>query len=251
MRNSRRIVALCLTVVMMVTAFGAVSFAEDGDLRKLSVICRAKFTADWPLDTRDKNLCYQAFEKELADRGIEIEYELVDDASIADVVKTRMAAQVDVPDMIADAWIGVSESEILSWAENGLLVNIKEIVDKYDEDGSIFKFYEDHTPGVLSSVTAADGGIYWFSYLNAATYVDEDGSPMDFQGNSYAPLIRVDWLEKVGGEYKSRQHIGTNEFFLKQAAWLCECMASTFMPDAFSDCLGWKATSKHCAMTTR
>ena len=202
MKRTSRILALCLAIALMIAAVGTFSFAEDGNIRKLSVICRAKFTADWPLETRGKNLCYQAFEKEMLDRNIEIEYELVDDASIAEVVKTRMAAQVDVPDIIADAWIGVTETEILGWAENGLLVNIKDIVDQYDEDGSIFKFYEEHTPGVLSSVTAADGGIYWFSYLNAATYVNEDGTPLDFHGNSYAPLIRVDWLNKAGGEYK-------------------------------------------------
>lgn len=206
MKVFKRIMTIALAVAMLLTAFGTVSFAEgaDTELTKLSVICRAKFNADNPLDERDKNLVYQKFEQDLADMGIEIEYELVDDASIATVVQTRMAAQTDLPDMIADAWIGVSETEILSWAENGLLVDIKKIVDQYDEDGSIFKFYEDHTPGVLASVTAPDGGIYWFSYLNAATYVEQDGTPQDFQGNSYTPLIRADWLEKAGIDYKKK-----------------------------------------------
>ena len=205
MKQGKRIMTLLLAVLLALTAIGGAALAEDKpEMRKLSVICRAKFNSDWPLDKRGENLCYQAFEKKLADMGIEIEYELVDDASIATAVKTRMAAQVDVPDMIADAWIGVSESEILDWAENGLLVNVKEIVDQYDEDGSIFKFYEDHTPGVLAANTASDGGVYWFSYLNAATYVEEDGSPMDFMGNSYTTLIRADWLEKAGIEYKKQ-----------------------------------------------
>ena len=202
MKKASRILALCLAVVLLATTVGTISIAEGGDIRKLSLICRAQTTPDLPLNERDKNLCYQAFEKELLARNIEIEYELVDDASIADVVRTRLAAQVDVPDIISDAWIGISESEIMSWAENGLLVNIREIVDKYDEDGSIFKFYEDHAPGVLGAVTAADGGLYWFSYLNAPTYVEADGTPIEYQGNPYQPLIRADWLEKVGKEYK-------------------------------------------------
>ena len=205
MERTKRLMTLLLAVLLALTAVGGAALAEDKpEMRKLSVICRAKFNSDWPLDKRGDNLCYQAFEKKLADMGIEIEYELVDDASIATAVKTRMAAQVDVPDIIADAWIGITESEILGWAENGLLVNVKEIVDQYDEDGSIFKFYEDHTPGVLAANTAPDGGVYWFSYLNAATYVEEDGSPMDFMGNSYTTLIRADWLEKAGIEYKKQ-----------------------------------------------
>lgn len=205
MERTKRLMTLLLAVLLALTAVGGAAMAEDKpEMRKLSVICRAKFNSDWPLDKRGENLCYQAFEKKLADMGIEIEYELVDDASIATAVKTRMAAQVDVPDIIADAWIGITESEILGWAENGLLVNVKEIVDQYDEDGSIFKFYEDHTPGVLAANTAPDGGVYWFSYLNAATYVEEDGSPMDFMGNTYTTLIRADWLEKAGIEYKKQ-----------------------------------------------
>ena len=161
MERTKRLMTLLLAVLLALTAVGGAALAEDKpEMRKLSVICRAKFNSDWPLDKRGENLCYQAFEKKLADMGIEIEYELVDDASIATAVKTRMAAQVDVPDIIADAWIGITESEILGWAENGLLVNVKEIVDQYDEDGSIFKFYEDHTPGVLAANTAPDGGVY-------------------------------------------------------------------------------------------
>ena len=117
MKQGKRIMTLLLAVLLALTAIGGTALAEDKpEMRKLSVICRAKFNSDWPLDKRGENLCYQAFEKKLADMGIEIEYELVDDASIATAVKTRMAAQVDVPDMIADAWIGVSESDILDWA---------------------------------------------------------------------------------------------------------------------------------------
>jgi len=188
---------------MAMTTVGTVCFADaEGDMRNLSVICRAKFTAEWPLETRGKNLCYQVFEKKLADMNIAIDYELVDDASIREVVQTRMAAQVDVPDMIADAWIGITETEIMSWADAGLLLNIRELVNEYDEDGSIFAFYEKHCPGVLAAMTAPDGGLYWFSYLNAATHVEEDGTLLDFHGNGYAPLIRKDWLDKVGYEYK-------------------------------------------------
>ena len=205
MERTKRLMTLLLAVLLALTAIGGAALAEDKpEMRKLSVICRAAVTPDLPLDKRSDNLCYQEFEKQLAERSIEIEYELVDDASIATAVKTRMAAQVDVPDMIADAWIGVTESEILGWAENGLLVNVKEIVDQYDEDGSIFRFYEEHTPGVLAANTAADGGVYWFSYLNAATWVEEDGTPLDYRGNSYTTLIRADWLEKAGIEYKKQ-----------------------------------------------
>ncbi|MDR1599074.1 MAG: hypothetical protein LBS11_04290 [Oscillospiraceae bacterium] len=159
------------------------------------------YTQYWKLEDRGNNLCYQEFEKQLADRGIEIEYELVSDASIADTVRMRMAAQVDVPDMIADAWIGITESEVLAWAGNGLILDVKKLVDQYDEDGSIFKYYDDHTPGVLASLTAADGGLYWFSYLNAPTMMNEDGSTPEYYGNSYMPSIRADWMESVGIPY--------------------------------------------------
>lgn len=201
----KRLWAICLALVIAATTFGTVALADEApEMRTLSVICRAKFNADNALEDRGKNLSYQVFEKELAARGVHLEYELVDDASIAQVVQTRMAAQVDVPDIIADAWIGVTENEIISWAENGLLVNVRDIVEQYDEDGSIFKFYEEHTPGVLAASTMADGGVYWFHYLNAATWVEEDGTKMDFNGNSYTPSIRLDWLEKAGVEYKKQ-----------------------------------------------
>ena len=176
--------------------------SEPVEMRKLSVICRAIFNQYWDLKDRHKNLCYQVFEKDLADLGIEIEYDLVDDASIADVVRTRMAAQVDLPDMIADAWIGVTETEALNWAQNGLIINLKDAIETYDTDRSIYNFYETKCPGVLASVTAADGGIYWFSYLNSPTYVDDEGNLLtNFKGAPYSSSIREDWLKNAGLEY--------------------------------------------------
>lgn len=194
---------ICLMLALATTSLGgfALGGSEATEILRLSVLCRDKFNEYWDLKDRDNNLSYQAFERELLNRGIEIEYELVDINSIATVIQTRMAAQVDLPDIIADAWTGLTQTDVLNWAENGMLVNLREIVDQYDEDGSIFAFYEEHCPGALASVTAADGGVYWFSYLNGPTYVDKDGNSLDYKGSPYSPSIRADWLEAVGIEY--------------------------------------------------
>ena len=143
-----------------------------------------------------------SFIKDLADRGLKLEYELFDGNAIADAIRTRMAAQVNLPDLIGEAWTGISDSEIISWAKNGLLANLNDAMDKYDADKSIKKFHEKYCPGVLASTTLEDGGIYWFTYLLGPTYVDEKGAPVkNFKGDTYNNSIRADWLEKIGAEY--------------------------------------------------
>ena len=149
---------------------------------------------------------YRSVQTMLADleaMGIKLEIEWVPAADFANIVTTRMSAGVDLPDLVAVAFDGMSTSDIISWGQNGLIIPASDLMEQYDTDGSIAAYWDLHAPGSRTSQYAPDGKLYWFNGMmyDQVTYSMETGKEVP-ANNFRLPSIRADWVEAVGEEVK-------------------------------------------------
>lgn len=177
------------------------SESEEKELTTVKILCKNDFSADLKTEDWEEFPVSQVVIQDLEEIGIRLELECIDNDSFADVVNTRMASGVDIPDLIAYCWAGNEAQDVLDWAESGLVYSVDELVEQYDEDGSIRKFYDEKFPTAWELTTAKDGKVYWFSYLVAArTYVDKE-TGLEYQWLGPSSLnLRKDWVEAVGEE---------------------------------------------------
>lgn len=177
---------------------------EGGELTTVKVLCKNDFSADIKTEDWEKYPVSQVFIQELEEIGIRLELECIDNDSFANVVQTRMAAGVDIPDLVSYTWEVNAADTLIEYANNGLIYSLDELLSQYDEDGSIRKFYDEKAPGVWEKDMAQDGKLYWFSYL-----MNQETESVDAQtGVAYKPVwphmasIRKDWVEAVGENVK-------------------------------------------------
>jgi len=142
--------------------------------------------------------------EDLEEIGIKLELELLDSETFFDQINARMAAGTDMPDMIGYSWWGADTNNVLEWAKNGLVYSIDELLEQYDEDGSIRKFYDEKVPGSLELSAATDGKTYWFPNATVGGPAYDITTGKIAQGKNYNPAItiREDWITAVGEERK-------------------------------------------------
>ena len=202
----KRIVSLLLSTAMVLSlcACGKKETNNPGsgnngqELTKIRVLCKNDFDSVTKTEDWEKYDVSKIFIYKLEELGIELELECIDNDAFANVVRTRMAAGVDLPDIVSVAFDGLGTHEIIQWGQNGLIVPANDLMEEYDTDGSIAAYWDEKCPGTRASNTANDGNLYWFSYLYRPTeYSIETGKelpPYTFRTLS----IRHDWVEKVG-----------------------------------------------------
>lgn len=178
--------------------------SENGQkLTTVEILCMNDWSESIKTEDWENYPVSQVVIKDLEEIGIHLELECIDNESFANVVNTRMASGQDLPDLIAYCW--QDEQNVLDWAESGLVYSVSELLEKYDEDGSIKAFYDEKAPGAWERTTAEDGNVYWFSYLAGAsghTAVDRETGTEYLKANPRAVSIRQDWVEAVGEEVK-------------------------------------------------
>lgn len=196
----KKLVALLLTLALALSLC-SVAFADE-ELVTLKILCNNDYSSEIKTEDWKKYAASQELIEELAKRGIAIELECIDRNSFDNVVKTRMAAGVDLPDIISCAFVGPGKATIAEWGADGLVVPINEILDKYDEDGSVMAFWNEKSPGTVATNIASDGNLYWFVYLAGGVtyYQDIQATSQGFNWRTLS--IRADWVEKVGETVK-------------------------------------------------
>lgn len=182
---------------------------EGGEQELTTVKILANYLAgvvsgpDWQWDS---SVVGQALKKDLEEIGIRLEVELVDAEQISNIVSTRMASGIDLPDLVSYCWQADANNTIKKWADSGLVYELTTLLEQYDEDGSIMKFYTETAPGAMGLNAFDDGSLYWFSYLwssEARKYVDkETGTPYTNADGTRNISIRKDWVEAVGETIK-------------------------------------------------
>lgn len=173
------------------------------ELVTLKILCKNDYDSNVKLaDWKDYDIS-QTFIDRLAEMGIAIELETISNADFANVVRTRMASGVDMPDIISVAFDSLSSSEVAEWGMNGLIIPASKLMADYDTDGSIAAYWDKNVPGDRGVQTAPDGNLYWFSYLyNTQQFDSATGKKIATEGLRLAS-IRKDWVEAVGEEVKT------------------------------------------------
>ena len=177
--------------------------AASNDLVTLKILCKNDFssetkTADW-----EKYDISQTFKEKLAELGIQLEVECIANDNFANVVNTRMAAGVDMPDIISVAFEGgINMDNIVSWGQNGLIIPASKLMEEYDTDGSIAAYWDKYAPGTRGAQTAPDGNLYWFAYLYSQDFYSKETGERIPAETFRLPSIRQDWVEAVGEEVK-------------------------------------------------
>lgn len=145
----------------------------------------------------------QRFYDNLAEVGVKIEYEVIDDEQYGDAVKTRLLTGVDLPDIICNP--GLSETEEANAGEAGILMDINALLAEYDEDGSAKAFMSEVSGAWLAAYTDEQGRMWGFPYIYQCGWVDgQTGEqiPGIWFETCSSISIREDWLEAIGEEYK-------------------------------------------------
>ena len=119
--------------------------------------------------------------------NVTLEMEEIDNASYADVVKPRLAAAVDLPDIVKLP----GADDDMSYIKSGIFV---ELTDYYDTYGYNFaKQFDEHTM-LKGSITTPDGKIFYTPYIYTTA------------NNSRCLMINKGFVEAVGmqlGEIKT------------------------------------------------
>ncbi len=175
----------------------------SGETVTLKILCKNDYsseikTADW-----EKYDVSQTFKGILADMGIQLELECIANDNFPNVLNTRMAAGVDMPDIVAVAFDPtITSSDVVDWGKNGLIIPASKLMEEYDEDGSIAAFWDKYAPGTRGAQTAPDGNLYWFAYLyNSGSFDQDTKEPLPGVGYRL-PSIRQDWVEAAGETMK-------------------------------------------------
>lgn len=123
--------------------------------------------------------------------NVALDLELIDSASYNDALMPRLAAGVDLPDVVYIR----SFDQDMSMVNTGMFIDLTEMIDTYGFN--IQKRYE-QVPTLRSQLTTPDGKIYYMPVINTLT-------------NVYSSSIMVNrwWLEQSGEELPTT----TEEFY--------------------------------------
>lgn len=163
----------------------------------------------WDWDDRESFPSYVEFEKELANRNLTLEYELVSNEQYTTVVQTRMAAASDLPDLINIT--PLDDVTALNLGTSGQLQDWIAAMDAYsrpdplqptnrngDPTLSLKEKFELRANYAKKLVTAPDGKMYWCpNVVPGGTMTLPDGSVTD-NLEVIGASLRADWLAKVG-----------------------------------------------------
>ena len=112
---------------------------------------------------------YQILKSKLDDAKLDIDWEVVAPEQYSVILQTRFASGKDLPD-IAKAHT-MDDAALMALAEQGLIIPINEIIDKYSQ-GPAKEAFDKKFPTMRPLTTAEDGNIYWFCNVSSKYYGD-------------------------------------------------------------------------------
>ncbi len=192
-----RFVSLLLALVLIASMFTFVSAgAETLELRTVTILAPlTRPNSVHSLENRDEYPAWQEMNKELAARGLKLEFEGVVNEQYETVLNTRLAGG-NLPDIIAMQNY-VTDAVAVTYGDNGLFLDIVELFNTHDEDGSILRFWEEEFPDIFGFLSTPDGRIYWVPYMYKSNFITGE----DYCGTGHTLSIRKDWMDKVGLEW--------------------------------------------------
>lgn len=200
----KKLLAITLCMVMVLAMMPALNAASADDMRTVTIMTPSERRADHPLSRMDEYTCWQVFNGWLQEKNVQLEFDLISPEQYDDTLKMRLAAQLDLADLISFGW-GFGDADMMQLVNNGLLVNVLDACEQYDDDGSIWGYLDNLCPVARGLTTAPDGGIYWFVYpFHSKIYHVVDGAAVEYPDQKEAVHsinINKDWMDTVGLEY--------------------------------------------------
>ena len=169
---------------------------ESKEPRTVTVIGRDYTNSSrpwWGLEQYPEWHAGKLFDSKLEAIGVKMDIETLPCEQYSDMFKTRFASWLDMPDIINAT--PMPNSEIVAAGQSGKLWEVKELLDTYDEDGSIWEFMNTVAPNGMKMIGDENGDIWWFPYVCG-------DSVEGLSSTGYTFNIRKDWLDAVGEDYQ-------------------------------------------------
>ncbi|MEG0693361.1 MAG: hypothetical protein RR444_09815, partial [Oscillospiraceae bacterium] len=144
-------------------------------------------TAFW--DTRENQPAYKKMQEMFASVNLTVKEEAVAKEQYADVLKTRTAAALDLPDVIS--LTAMADADAINLGKMGIFQDVKPLVEQYS-NGNVKKLQDEYLPNFWGPTISEEGQSYWFPCWYKATY--EKTKPFS---SAKTALIRKDWLDKL------------------------------------------------------
>lgn len=126
---------------------------------------------------------------DLADRGLQLELDLIPSDQYETVIQTQIAAQLDCDFVNLHELDTRTKSNLIS---QGKLVPINKIWEQYSRDETRAYYTEGYGSEIARLNVMEDGNVYWLSALTVGDYNGENW------GGFVMPMIRKDWMDKLG-----------------------------------------------------
>lgn len=163
---------------------------DNANAPKTLKIMGAVDTEIW--ETRETQPVWQEFQKRLEEAGLQLELEAIAEEQYQQIIQTRTAAAMDLPDLLN--LYKLDDATAVNLGESGIFQDVIPLVEQYS-NGNIKALQEEYFPNFWGSSVTEDGKAYWFPMWYKATY---DGNQP--YSSVLTPLVRVDWLDKLGLE---------------------------------------------------
>jgi len=147
-------------------------------------------------EKREDQPAWKALEELMAAKNIEMEFELIASDQYYLVVQTRLAASMDLPDLICTggrAAEGMTEEQSVQLGRQGVLRDYREILPY--SDGTFESQVNKYFP-LLWRVIEQDDGAIFYIYQTDTTLID--GETYETDPITKGIRYRRDWAEKLG-----------------------------------------------------
>jgi ABC-type glycerol-3-phosphate transport system substrate-binding protein len=173
---------------------GMVTLKVFGEDTEYNANGRQVALSDW-VSGRVPSRTFERFTKDLEDRNIKLDYDLIKSDQLATTIQTTLASgKLNDYDWF-QMGSGMNISTLIQLAQQGRMYAINKAIDAYSSGGAKKYFYEEE-PGRLQRgmLTLEDGNFYWLSGITITSY--QGG----YAGGLQSGMIRYDWLKALGLE---------------------------------------------------
>lgn len=157
--KTRRILCALLALTMtLIASLALADLAYDGNapVSAEKVTITALGTNGASLINDFDNMTW--WKEVLKKANVDLQLEIIDPSSYQDVIKPRLAAGVDLPELVM---LGGTDGD-MSYINSGLFIDLKEYYDKY---GFNYNKQFEKNKNLKAEITTPDGGMYYLPYI--------------------------------------------------------------------------------------
>ena len=189
----KRIVARTFCVLLVIALLlSAGCLAENRTITVMAQDYKNSSRPWWNIVNYHEWAAGKIFDAKLEEMGITLDIEAIAKDQYSTAALTRQQAWLNMPDIIKAAG---NESDWIGYGKAGKIWNIRELLEEYDEDGSIWAYLQKLGGSSFATILDENGALWWFPYVLSQGVNDRPTS-------IFCISIRADWLEAIGEQYK-------------------------------------------------